>query len=201
MDDVNGMIPSAQAVPGVSVAVLSGSGLRATKPVRSCSSGASQGTQERQRTQSARARDHAPKNSMPSKSPDVTVRPKEEPEEDMPSVLTAPRNLPSQTQELFLMGGKEDVGAAGPTILLRARDVTANHWGAIADVAAKRLRARSETGPSNCDRQQRRSQVPVPTTAAQTFPAGRESTAGGWAPTSVVSTATAPRIAIDEAAS
>ena len=51
------------------------------------------------------------------------VQPKQEPEEDMPSVPLAPRNLPSQTHELFLMGGKEDVGAAGPTILLRARDL------------------------------------------------------------------------------
>ena len=44
----------------------------------------------------------------------------------MPSLPLAHQNLPSQTHELFLMGGKEDVGSAGPTILLRARDVTEN---------------------------------------------------------------------------
>ena len=54
----------------------------------------------------------------------------------MPSVPPAPRNLPSQTQELFLMGRKEDVAAGGPTILLRARDVTAKNFAAIADFAA-----------------------------------------------------------------
>ena len=72
---------------------------------------------------------------------------------------------------------------------------------AMADFAAKQVGARSETGPSKLDRQQSRSQVPVPTTAAQTFPAGRECLAGGSAPTSVVRAATAPRMAIDEATS
>ena len=38
----------------------------------------------------------------------------------------------------------------------------------------------------------------MPTTAAQIFHAGRESLAGGLAPTSVVSTATAPHMATDE---
>ena len=41
----------------------------------------------------------------------------------------------------------------------------------------------------------------IPTTAAQTFPVGRESLARGSAPTTVVSTATAPRMAIDETTS
>ena len=98
------------------------------------------------------------------------------------------------------MGGKEDVGAAGPTNLLRARAVTEKSFGAIADFA-KQLGARSETRPSKRDRQQSRSQMPMPTTAAQTFPLERESLAGGSAPTSVVMTATAPRMAIDEATS
>ena len=40
--------------------------------------------------------------------------------------------------------------------------------------------------------------MPLPTTAAQIFPAGRESLPGGRAPTSVVSTATASRMAVDE---
>ena len=75
----------------------------------------------------------------------------------MPSVPPAPRNLPYQRQELFLMGGKEHVGAAGPTILLRARDVTAENFGAIAEFGAKQLREGSETCPSKRDRQQRRS--------------------------------------------
>ena len=84
---------------------------------------------------------------------------------------------------------KEDVGAAGPTILLRARDVTEQNFGAIADFA-KQLGAQSGTAPSKRDRQ-RQSQVPVPTTVAQ-FPVG------GVPPTSVVSTATAPRVATEE---
>ena len=99
------------------------------------------------------------------------------------------------------MGGKEDVGAEGLIILLRARDVTAKNFDAIAEFAAKQLGARSETGPSKRDRQQRRSQMPVPTTAAQTFPAGRESLACGLASTTMVSTSTAPRMAVDEATS
>ena len=41
----------------------------------------------------------------------------------------------------------------------------------------------------------------MPTTAALTFPAGRESIAGGLASTSVVSTSSAPRMAVDEATS
>ena len=41
----------------------------------------------------------------------------------------------------------------------------------------------------------------MPTTAAQIFPAGRVSLAGSSAPTSMVSTATAPRMAVDEATS
>ena len=41
----------------------------------------------------------------------------------------------------------------------------------------------------------------MPTTAALTFPAGRESIAGGLASTSVVSTSTAPRFGVDEASS
>ena len=43
--------------------------------------------------------------------PVATLPPKDEPEEDMPSVPPAPGNLPSQTQELSLVGLKEDVGA------------------------------------------------------------------------------------------
>ena len=108
--------------------------------------------------------------------------------------------MPSQTHELFLIGGKDVVGATGPTILLRARDVTEKTCGAIADFA-KQVGARNEAGPSKRDRKQRRSQIPMPRTGAKTFPAGRESLAGGSAPTSVLSTATAPRMAIDEATS
>ena len=87
MDDVNGVIRGAQAVPGVSVAVRSASTLRGTEPARSSSGGATQGPEERQRSQSTRAGQHPLKHSMPSKSPDVTVRPKVEPEQDMPVVL------------------------------------------------------------------------------------------------------------------
>ena len=53
----------------------------------------------------------------------------------MPSVPVATGNLPSQIHELFLVGGNEDVGAAGPTILLRARDFTAKNFRAIANFA------------------------------------------------------------------
>ena len=98
------------------------------------------------------------------------------------------------------MGGKEDVGAAGPPILLRARDVTEKNIGAIA-YFAKELGARSEAAPAKRDRRQRQDQTPVPTTAAHPFPVGRESLAGGWAGTTVVSSGTAPRIGIEEATS
>ena len=89
--------------------------------------------QERHRSLSPRARHRQPKHSTPSNNSDVTVQPNQETEEDIPSVALAAWNLPSQTPELYLMGGKEDVGEAGPTILLRARDVIEKNFGAIAD--------------------------------------------------------------------
>ena len=104
-------------------------------------------------------------------------------------------------QELFLMGGNEDVAAAGPTILLRGRDVTVENFRAIAEFDAEQLGAGSERGPSNRDSQQRRSEMPVPTMAALTCPPVSESLPGGSAPTSVGSTSTAPLMAIDEATS
>ena len=97
---------------------------------------------------------------------------------------------------LFLIGGKEDVGAAAATILLRFRDVTAKKIGAIAHFAMQ-LGGGRETRPWKRDRLRQR-QVPVPTPAAQIFPPGSESLAGGWAPTTVVTTATDPPVAIDE---
>ena len=117
----------------------------------------------------------------------------------MTSVPLAPLYLRSQTRELFLMRGKEDVDGAGTTILLRARDVTEKNFGAIPDFA-KQLGARSETGPSKRDCQSR-SQAPLPTTAPQLFPPGRESIVGGCSPTSVVSNATVARMLVDETTS
>ena len=128
-------------MPGVSVAVRSLSTFRATGHARSSRGGSGHAPQSRDRSQSSEVGAPA-KHSTPTKSPDVTLQPKEEHAENMPSVPSAPRSLPFDTHELILMGGNDDVGAAGPSILLRACDVTEQNLKEIVDFVVKRLGAK-----------------------------------------------------------
>ena len=199
MHDVNNVIPAALAVPGVSVAVRSATTLRATELASGSSSGTAQVPQDRHRSLSPRGR-HQSKHSTPSKSCDLTVRPKQEPEDDMPSVPRASRNLPSEAGALSY-GRERKIWCSGPyncspcsrryseEFACDCRVLRRISWEHEARQALRNVFAKL------------RSQMPVATTAAQTFPAGRESLSGGLASTSVVRTATAPRMAVDEATS
>ena len=132
---------------------------------------------------------------------DVPVQPKEEAVEDISSVHPVHLSLPFVTLEVFLMVWKEEVGAAGSTILLGAGDVRAQNVEAIADIAVRQLAARSDTASSKRVRQQPGCKLHMPTLAVLTLSNERNLLARDIASTSVVSTPNATRLAIGEATS
>ena len=73
-------------------------------------------------SQSRRAREPL-KHSTSYRNRDARVNPKVEPSAEIPSIPSDPRKPLFETQELFLMGGKEDFSAADPEVLLPAEDV------------------------------------------------------------------------------
>ena len=102
MDNVSSVIRAAQAEPGVSVSIRSASTLRATERARRRTSSGAQIPQGRDWSQ-PRPEGAPAKHSKSSKTHDVTLQPKEDPEEDMTSLPPAARNLPFDKHELFLL--------------------------------------------------------------------------------------------------
>ena len=121
MYNVSSVIRAVQAEPGLSVAIRSASTLRATEPARRSSCRCPQISQGRHRSQSG-GDGAAAKQSTHCKTHDVKGQPKDESDEDMISILPVTRSLTLDTHELFVMRGKVDLGAAGPSLLLHARD-------------------------------------------------------------------------------
>ena len=111
--------------------------------------------------------------------------------------------MPFDKQELILLGGIDDVCAGGPSILLRACDVSEANFKESADFAAKRLSARGDSSSSEHGRQRRLENVVASMTlVATTFSSvGRNTFAGASTTTSVVSSANAPLMPFDEATS
>ena len=136
-------------------------------------------------------------------SPDVNLQPNEEQLEDMRLVQPAPCNLRFDTHELILMGRKEYVGADGLSRVLRASDVSDQIFKEIDDFGAKQLGARGETSSSEHGRQ-RRQEISIARTALATTTCcsvGRIAFTEDSTMTSVVSSANAPCMSVDEAPS
>ena len=93
------------------------------------------------------------------------------------------------------------LGYAGPTILLRVREVNEQNFKALSDIAAKLLGARRETGPFESGRHQFGSVVPLPTTTSMTCSTVQALLSSGITSTSVVSSANAASMAVEEATS
>ena len=66
--------------------------------------------------------------------PELFLQPKEQPEEDMPSVPPATCSQPFDTHEILFFGRSQDLGPASHTILKRARDLSEQNFEAIAEL-------------------------------------------------------------------
>ena len=197
---MSSLIPTAQELPVVLIAIRSASTLCATEPASSISSSGAQAAKGQHRSQSPWLGGTAMQHPS-SKSMDLMMQRKNEPGEDIGSVPPASASIPSDTHELFLILGKEDAGAFDVPILLRACDVSVQNCEPIADFEASQLGARSYSAPLKRDWQRRGSKVPLPITRAQMVSTESIFLPSGISSTNSVSTWNAPRVALEEATS